>query len=129
MLKSNIIGIDLAKNILQICQVSKHGELISNKAVNRQKLKEVLATIKPAIVAIEGCGSSHYRGRYAEQFGHDVRIISPKKVKGFLEGHKTDANDALAIVNASLQIELKFSKPKNEEQQSLQTLDTSTLTH
>lgn len=127
MLKSNMIGIDLAKNILQICQISKQGELISNKAVNRQKLKEVLATAKPAVVAIEGCGSSHYWGRYAEQFGHEVRIISPKKVKGFLEGHKTDANDALAIVNASLQIGLKFSKPKNEEQQSLQTLDTSRL--
>ncbi|WP_299663031.1 IS110 family transposase [uncultured Psychromonas sp.] len=127
MLKSNIIGIDLAKNILQICQISKHGELISNKAVNRQKLKELLARVKPAVVAIEGCGSSHYWGRYAEQFGHDVRIISPKKVKGFLEGHKTDANDALAIANASLQIGIKFSKPKNEEQQSLQTLETSRL--
>ena len=64
-------------------------------------------------------------GRYAEQFGHEVRIISPKKVKGFLQGQKTDANDALAIANAALQIGLKFSKPKNEEQQSLQSLETS----
>jgi transposase len=77
--------------------------------------------------AIEGCGSSHYWGRYAEEFGHDVQIISPKKVKGFLQGHKTDANDALAIANASLQIGLKTSKPKNEEQQTLQTLETSRL--
>jgi transposase len=37
MLKSNVIGIDLAKNILQICHISKQGELISNKAVGRQK--------------------------------------------------------------------------------------------
>lgn len=58
-MKSNVIGIALAKNILQICQISKHGELISNKAVNRQKLKELLAKVKPAVVAIEGCG---YRG-------------------------------------------------------------------
>jgi transposase len=127
MLKSNIIGIDLAKNILQICHISKHGELISNKAVSRQKLKQILANQQPAVVAIEGCGSSHYWGRYAEEFGHDVRIISPKKVKGFLQGHKTDANDALAIANASLQIGLKTSKPKNEEQQTLQTLETSRL--
>jgi len=48
MLKSNVIGIDLAKSILQICQISRHGELISNKAVNRQKLKELLATVKLA---------------------------------------------------------------------------------
>lgn len=96
-----------------------------NKAVNRQKLKELLANAKQSIVAIEGCGSSNYWGRYAEQFGHEVRIISPKKVKGFLQGQKTDANDALAIANAALQIGLKFSKPKNEEQQSLQSLETS----
>ncbi|ABM02108.1 transposase IS116/IS110/IS902 family protein [Psychromonas ingrahamii 37] len=127
MLKSNIIGIDLAKNILQICHISKYGELISNKAVSRQKLKQILANQQPAVVAIEGCGSSHYWGRYAEQFGHDVRVISPKKVKCFLQGHKTDANDALAIANASLQIGLKTSKPKSEEQQTLQTLDTSRL--
>lgn len=39
-LKSNIIGIDLAKNILQI---SKHGELISNKAMNATKAKRDIA--------------------------------------------------------------------------------------
>jgi transposase len=59
----------------------------------------------------------------AESFGHDVRIISPKKVKAFLTGHKNDANDALAIANAATQIGLKYSKPKNEEQQTLQSLD------
>jgi len=125
MLKSNIFGIDLAKTVLQVCQISQHGELVMNKAVNRQKLKELLANAKQSIVAIEGCGSSNYWGRYAEQFGHEVRIISPKKVKGFLQGQKTDANDALAIANAALQIGLKYSKPKNEEQQSLQSLETS----
>lgn len=48
----------------------------------------------------------------AEEYGHEVRIINPKKVKRYLEGHKTDNNDALAIANAALQIGLKYSKPK-----------------
>jgi len=101
MLKSTIFGIDLAKNIIQVREISKHGELVSNKAVSRQTLKELLAKENPALVAIEGCGSSHYWGRYAQKsFNHDVRIISPKKVKGFFQGHKTDANDALAIAIA-----------------------------
>ena len=52
MLKSNIFGIDLAKTVLQVCQISQHGELVMNKAVNRQKLKELLANSKPSIVAI-----------------------------------------------------------------------------
>jgi hypothetical protein len=29
MLKSNIIGIDLAKNVFQVCVISKDGELIN----------------------------------------------------------------------------------------------------
>jgi transposase len=95
MLKFNVIDIDLAKNVLQICLISKHGELVSNKIVGRQKSKEILAKSSPSIVGIEGCRSSHYWGRMAESFGHDVRIISPKKVKVFLTGHKTDANDAV----------------------------------
>ena len=39
MKNSNVIGIDLAKNVLQVCKVSKHGELTVNKAiVSRQKI-------------------------------------------------------------------------------------------
>jgi len=37
MLKSNIFGIDLAKTVLQVCQISQHGKLVINKAVNRHK--------------------------------------------------------------------------------------------
>jgi transposase len=125
MKKSNVIGIDLAKNVLQVCKVSKHGELITNKAVSPSKLKELLATSNPAIVAMEGSGSCHYWGMLAQEYGHEVRVINPKKVKAFLQGQKTDANDALAIAMAATQFGVRFSAVKNEEQQTLQTLETS----
>lgn len=38
MINSNVIGIDLAKNVIQVCKVDKTGELISNKAVSPKKL-------------------------------------------------------------------------------------------
>jgi len=125
MKKSNVIGIDLAKTVLQVCKVSKHGELITNKAVSPTKLKQLLATSTPSIVAMEGSGSCHYWGRFAESFGHEVRVINPKKVKAFLQGQKTDANDALAIAMAAMQYGVRFSQVKSEEQQMLQTLETS----
>ena len=74
---------------------------------------------------MEGCGSCHYWSRLAEQYGHDVRIIAPKKVKAFLQGHKTDANDAIAIAVAATQFGMVFSQIKSEEQQALQTLEVS----
>jgi len=125
MTDSNVIGIDLAKNVIQICIITKHGEIQSNKAVKPAKLKELLAKSKPAIVAMEGCGSCHYWARWAQKFNHIVRIISPKKVKAYLQGHKTDANDALAIAIASMQVGQIFSQIKSEEQQVLQTLESS----
>ena len=60
MFTKNIIAIDLAKNTFQICHISTDGELLSNKAVSRQKLKEFLAKLHPSIVAMEGCSGCHY---------------------------------------------------------------------
>jgi transposase len=125
MTNTNVIGIDLAKNIIQICTINKHGEILSNKAITPIKLKELLAKLKPAIVAMEGCGSCHYWARFAQKQGHEIRIISPKKVKAYLQGQKTDANDALAIAVASMQVGMVFSQLKTEEQQMLQTLESS----
>ena len=125
MQNSNVIGIDLAKHVIQVCKVDKHGELTSNKATSPSKLKELLAKSTPSIVAMEGCGSCHYWARLARIHGHDVRIISPRRVKAFLQGHKTDANDALAVAIAATQFGMVFSQIKEEEQQSLQTLETS----
>ena len=59
MQNSNVIGIDLAKHVIQVCKVDKHGELISNKAISPTKLKELLANSTPSIVAMEGCGACH----------------------------------------------------------------------
>ncbi|XNT03413.1 IS110 family transposase [Vibrio splendidus] len=125
MLTKNVIAIDLAKNVLQACHISVHGEMLSNKPLSRQKMKEFLAKAKPSIVAMEGCCGCHYWGQLAQKFGHEVRIINPKKVKGYLEGHKTDHNDALAIANAAIQIGIKYSRPKSLEQQSMHSLETS----
>lgn len=36
MLKYTIFRIELAKTVIQICQISKHGELVKKKAVSRQ---------------------------------------------------------------------------------------------
>lgn len=47
MLTTNVIAIDLAKNVLQICYISVHGELLFNKAFSRQKAKSSLSTQSP----------------------------------------------------------------------------------
>jgi transposase len=44
-----------------------------------------------------------YWGRLATNLSHEVRMIGPRKVKAFLQGQKTDVNDALPIAVAATQ--------------------------
>ncbi|WP_412971051.1 IS110 family transposase [Glaciecola sp. MF2-115] len=125
MKKSTVIGIDLAKNVIQVCIIGKQGTILSNKAMTPAKLKNLLLNTPPSIVAFEGASTCHYWGRFAKQLSHDVRVIGPRKVKAFLQGQKTDANDALAIATAVTQPGMVFSHVKNEQQQLLQSLESS----
>ena len=43
MKKCNVIGLDLAKNVIQVCKISSDGELIYNKAVSPNKLRSLLS--------------------------------------------------------------------------------------
>ena len=102
MLKSTIFEIDLAKTVIQVYQISS---MVNESRINREPTKMKRITSKGS--AIYYCSWRLWKqpllGRCAEQFGHVVRIIIPKKVKGFLEGHKTVADNALDIANTSLQ--------------------------
>jgi len=43
MKKCTVIGIDLTKNVIQICKIGAYVELIYNKDINPNRLREILA--------------------------------------------------------------------------------------
>lgn len=119
----NVIAIDLAKNLFQVCKTDFNGKVIYNKAVTRKKLKELLITEKRSLVAMESCAGTHYWARYAKQSGHQVKAISARRVKAFRQGQKTDANDALAISVAARQPHIKESRLLSAQEQCLQGIE------
>lgn len=121
----NLIAIDLAKTVFQVCHVSASGKTLSNQSLSRKQLKELLINSQPSIVAFEACGSSHYWGRFAKTWGHRVRMLPPKAVKPFRQGHKTDKSDAQAIAIAAQHEPIKSCALMNIEQQTLQSFETS----
>jgi transposase len=121
MQQHNVIAIDLAKNSFQVCVLDRNNKQRLNQSMTRQRLTQWLAQQQAAIVAMEACGSAHHWGRLAAAAGHTVRILSPRAVKPYRQGHKTDHNDALAIAIACVQPQMKFVGLKNLEQQSLQS--------
>nr|WP_308400519.1 transposase [Vibrio diabolicus] len=83
MQKYNVIAIDLAKNVFQVCKLSPQGKVIYNREISRTKLKELLIKEKLSLVAMESCSSAHYWARYAKAAGHQIKVINARAVKGF----------------------------------------------
>ena len=121
MAQSNLIAIDLAKNIFQVAQL-QGSKLKSNKQASRKALLELLVKAKPSVVAMEACASAQYFARTAQSFGHKVMLLDPLFVKAFRQGQKTDANDAIAIAIASKVPNVRTCKILSIEEQALQSL-------
>jgi len=65
-MRVTLIGIDLAKNVLQICGVNQAGKALFNRAVKRCKVFELLAAYPGTHIAMEACSGSNYWGRELE---------------------------------------------------------------
>lgn len=120
-MKSTIIGVDLAKNVIQVCVVT-NGKVIMNKELSAQGFASWLASQKKAIVVFEACGTSNYWKQVALEYDHDARLISAQLVSRIRQHQKTDKNDALAIVQASQLVDIQFIQGKTFAQQELQSL-------
>ncbi|CAG8998913.1 MAG: hypothetical protein CENE_00877 [Candidatus Celerinatantimonas neptuna] len=82
----------------------------------------LLANTESVTVIFEACGTSNYWKQLAASLGHDARLISPKLVDSVRQNKKTDKNDTLAIVQASLLPDVAFISGKTIEQQQLQSV-------
>ena len=122
---STTVGVDLAKNVIQISVVSSRGKELSNRSLTRKKFAEFLGKQSPSLVAFEACASAHYWARAAKRHGHEARIIPAKAVAPFRQGHKTDSNDALAVAEAARRPNIKEAPMKTVEQQGLQSIQRS----
>ncbi len=121
MNKCKTLGVDLAKNCFHICTLNQQGKLVERKKLSRSKFFSHLAQQEACVVAMEACASAHYWGREAMQLGHQVELLPPQHVKGYLRGQKNDYNDALAIAEASQHGAIRPVTVKTIVQQDEQT--------
>ena len=125
MTKLNVIGVDLAKNVIQVSVLSPSNRELRNSALTRRKFAEFFGRQRRSLVAFEACATSHYWARVAQRHGHEVKILPAKAVFPFRQGHKTDENDALAVAEAARRPNVKLAPIKTIEQQGMQAIQRS----
>lgn len=118
-MKVTLLGIDLAKNVFQVCGVNQAGTQVFNKAIKRPRLSDFLVQYAGIPIAMEACSGSNHWGRTFAAAGHEVKLIPPQHVKPFVKGNKNDRNDAFAICEAANRPQLKTVQPRSLTQTDL----------
>jgi transposase len=116
------VGIDLAKNVIQVHGVDERGKPVLKKPLKRSQVLPFFANLPSCLIGMEACGSAHYWARKLEQMGHTVKLMAPQFVKPYVKTNKNDAADAEAICEAVSRPSMRFVPVKNAEQQAVLSL-------
>ena len=99
MSKVTLLSIDLAKDVFQVAGFTDRMKAVFNRQIKRRDLTRFMAQQPTGEVVMEACYSSHYWGRVFREMGHRVRLLPAQHVKPFVQGNKSDHNDADARRN------------------------------
>src|SRR5438128_240396 len=122
--KITAVGLDLAKQIIQVHGIDAAGRVVLRKAVRRERLLALLAQLPCCVVGMEACSGAHHWARELKKLGHEPRIMAAEFARPFRKSlaAKNDANDAEAICTAVVQPNMRFVSIKSVEQQALLSL-------
>jgi len=122
MSKITLLGVDLAKEKIQVYARYDRGNKVFNKQVKRTSFLNMIAQLKVCNIAMEACSTSSYWGREFEKLGHNVFLIAPQFVKPYVKTNKNDMTDAEAIAEASTRPGMRFVPVKQTWQQDIQSI-------
>src|SRR5438045_9778938 len=109
------IGLDVAKRVFQIHGVEAAGAVVIRRKLRRSELLQFFAHLAPCLIGIEACATAHFWARELGAYGHQVRLVPPSEVNGYLKRGKNDAADAVAICEAVTRPNIRFVTEKSAE--------------
>ena len=116
------IGLDIAKNVFQVHGVDAQGQVALVRQLRRRQVLEFFGELPACLVGMEACATAHHWARELRKLGHDVKLIPPSYVKGYVKRSKNDAADAAAICEAVTRPSMRFVPVKTPEQQATLTV-------
>lgn len=108
------VGIDLAKNVIQIHGIDSVGNVVVRRQLRRGQFLAFFKERPACLIGIEACSGAHHWGRQLQEMDHDVRLMPPSYVKPYVKRNKTDAADAEAICEAVTRPSMRFVPVKSE---------------
>jgi len=120
------VGVDLAKNVIQVHAVDGAGRRILSRAVKRDQFLAWCEQLpQGCLVVMEACSGAHAWARRLTTMGLDARLIAASFVSPYrMEGKsgKNDMTDAAAVCEAASRPTMRFVPIKTAEQQGVMVL-------
>ena len=115
-------AIDLAKNVFQVALADSNGRVLEQHRLTRAQFERFFDNRSVSRMIMEACGSAHHWARVFGARGIEVSLLPAMYVRAYVRRSKTDAADALALLEAARCADIVAVKVKSVEQQSLQAL-------
>ncbi len=115
-------AIDLAKNVFQVALADANARVLEQHRLTRSQFERFFDNRSVARVIMEACGSAHHWARVFAARGIEVMLLPAHYVRAYVRRSKTDAADALALLEAARCADIVAVRVKSVEQQSLQAL-------
>lgn len=122
MKEFTVIGIDTAKNWIQLHAVDAHGKAVLKKRLARNQFLPFMANLQKCLIGMEACGGAHHWAAELTKLGFTVRLMDARKVKKYADNQKNDARDAAACAEAVVRPNMRFVSIKNTTQLKIQEL-------
>ena len=107
------IGLDLAKQELQVHGVDASGAVVIRRALRRDRVLPFFTKLSRCLVGMEACATAHYWARELRKLGHEGRLIPPAYAKAYVRRNKNDPADAGAICEAVSRPSMRFVEIKS----------------
>jgi transposase len=109
-----ILGIDLGKNSCSVVGLDTTGQVVLRRRLRREGVVKLVEKLPACVIAMEACCGAHHLGRVVQNYGHEVRLMSPAYVRPYVKAQKNDERDAEAIAAAATRPTMRFVAMKTE---------------
>lgn len=116
------VAVDLAKNVFELAVADARGKVVERARLTRTQFERWFQNRAVKLVIMEACATAHHWARWLRAKGLEVQLLPAKYVRAYVKRNKTDAADAMALLEAARSCNITPVAPKSVEQQALQAL-------
>ena len=121
-MNATTVAVDLAKSVFELAVADERWKVVERARLNRRQFERWFDNRAVRRVVMEACATAHHWARALRARGIEVWLVPAHYVRAYVKRDKTDAADALALLEAARASDITPVGVKSVEQQALQAL-------